>query len=368
MKDWTNLLGYCFDDYKSYIIDGRNKTPEEWVVYLKFRFLLFLCAFWVYLYIMFCFLYRKVTRGRVCDNSTQTLQLIVSICVFIYTLVWTTVSLFLIVGVDRESQVLLVLIGWEFGYVLEGTCPYFCTLLLATYRFFSICRPVFDFYRAISSRRLWISFLSYLTLTIILSVLKKLIGCHVFFSLNTTVYTLFALFWYAIVYCGAPLLGLMLITYFHARTSVRLHYSYKAEKQSLMANRSELMSLTESSGSSEHRAQIQRAEEMLLEEKKFLVSLHTYISVVTPALILRTSIVQVNELFLLLNGSYLFSQMPPWANIIEILIFVYIHFLFLLEFFFLLQINPSFGLFLRYPFRDLKLFFHRLTSKDPPSA
>ena len=356
MAHWENLLGFCAADYEPYS-GGFFHFPPIWQFWLIMRLLCFVPGFFIYLYVMLCFLFRKVSRGLFCGDQALTLFLIVSICVFIYASLWLAVSLALIIGIVQEHSHLQYLLfwAWDFSYLLEGTCPLFCTLILAMFRFYSICRPVRELCTKVSCRKLWESLVVYFSLLFISSIPKKVIGCRevLSISIDSQSYAAFGIVYYTMFFCIVPLVCLIFISFFHYKTTNHLRSGYNRELRTLLGSKTSLFELKRLNEPKSSRKRTS-TEETLREERKQLKMVQTYISLVTPALFMKAATLQVNELYTIITGHYFWSAAPHWFKVVELILLLYVDILFMLEFVFFLLTDPQFRQCLSAPFKDSK--------------
>ncbi len=312
-----------------------------------------------YLFILFCFLYRKLSRGVFCGNPAQTLFLLISLSILITVILRLTFWAFLLTGREGSPNVSTALF-WalhDFKTMIAYTCPVLCTLVLAGYRYLSICGQVRQYVRMMSSAKLCGYFSIYWLLVFISVIIRKILRCSVLSTeFSDNFYEIFGLVWYLTLPVFSWLLQLALITVLHYKTAKRLRQDYRHEKQCLLNTRVHLLESWLSNEDEVILTEDKIDKAVLKEEKSYLFTVQAYVTIVTPALYLRFFLVQWFVFSLGVTKEWGFASRLAWVPLA--LASLYVDILFLLEFIFFMHTNAEFKLCLIYPFRDLKRFWN----------
>ncbi len=298
---------------------------------------------------------RRVTRGDLFTNSAQTLFFIVSLSAllvascrfFTFLIVFSGLQ-----GSESKSKVLFWMAD-DVRSMVDYTCPLFCTLILALYRYFSICRSARAYYRNTSSSKLWIYFAAYWSIVFVIPIVKKLFFCKMIpLNLNSNISDIIGIGWYLLCIVLLPVTCLIVITTLHLKTTRRLRLEFIYERASLLNS----LGVTCSSSSSNRQTGRDTLDRILLrEESRYLFTIRAYVRLVTPALFLRFVIAQLHIVHLVATDKWFFSTVA--FQLCEALLLFYIDLLFFSEFAFFIHTNEELKLCLKYPFRDLKQFW-----------
>ena len=236
---WGVLTGYCFPSLLNF-----DSFDLYFQINYSVLFILYSLALLTYCYIICCFLYRKLSRGDFCENSAQTVFCIISLCIMLCATCQVVVLIFRFCSVHLDTaQKSFVWTIFSFGELLSDMGPYFCTLLLALYRFCSTCNPVRDM-RHVSSFRLWIYFLVFMVASILVVFVQKMFICdplHLYKDKLNSIHDYFGVFRFIAFDLIIPLLGLITITSLHYKAINQLKSSYFWERQTLLDARPELL-------------------------------------------------------------------------------------------------------------------------------
>ena len=358
---WGLLIDNCLKKFPSF--KDRHWLDKSEVCSSS---VILLLGMFVYSYIIFCFIYRKLTRGSFCQNHAQALFFIISLCLVTYTASRTALNVFRVTGLQGyKTQTLAFWTLSDFCEWLDETCPYFCTLLLALYRFCIICNPSRDMKYA-KSPRLWLYFVAYCITSAGFIAAKKVLGCNPFrINLFKAVAIQYwsGLFWYILVDVVLPVVFLTVITIFHYKATKELRSAYLWERKSLLNNANQHL-LESAYFLPRHSAglRVRTEENCLKEERHYLFIIQFYVSIVTPALLLRLI---VKSLFIWDDLLLIYRLSIGWIVILKYILYDLLTVLFVLEFVFFIHTNYEFRLCLIYPMRDLRgVFKNKLNEQN----
>ncbi len=364
------LIGKCLPDMSP--VGHMALKPKVWN---WSRFLIFLFGSLVHLFILFCFVYRKVTRGVFFANRGLTLIFTVSFSVLICCLANTALYLLMFVEYSSPNPNDTLHFFYWFLYclcwVVQVTCPYFCTLSIATFRFIATCRPIRDYVQHLKASKMRVAFVLYWLLVAFLMLLRTVLGCD---SLQLGFSTVFRQTMGVLQYVTRDLLihivSLLTITLLHYNTTKRLKCSYDEERHHLIstAKREERAAgVTHGEEQERHEQITKMAQKALAAERNFLVSIQIYVTLVTPALYLRFFMEQIGIGVYVCIGFYL-SDSTIFYIIFSILL-SYLDLLFVLEFLFFILTNEEFRVCVMNPLRGFRRCFkpttHSLDTMDP---
>ena len=321
---------------------------------LGYNFLVAILAFFLYCYILLCYCY----RSRLGSILNQGQWLIVGVCCGVLTSCCSTITSNVfrrwvhVTSTENKEIFSSVLFSIHFHFGVNNS--FFLTTLLSAYRYYCICKPVVDYIRVFSSKRIRNYILLYLLSGVFMVCLKEgfrylnsnscstIVFCVVYFSLLNIYY----------------LICLFATTYFHVKASSKLGGNIRRERKILRKNPGTYFD----NSSDEFRYQyssraeyyISREQETFREEIHYLKTIRIYAIVFTPILALKYIFWLILSYNGLVHDTY-FS--PDTFGVIsgkfDLIIYALLDTLLKMNFVFFLQVNEDFKLRLLRPWRFL---------------
>ena len=324
---------------------------------LFFDLLTAIFALFLYSYILLCFCCRPKGSSL---KPGQWLK--IGVCFGVITICCSTIicELFLRFFHLLKPEKLKIIVGsilFSTHSHFTISTSFFLPALLSAYRYYCICKPMKQYLKVFSSRRIRNYFLGYFLTSTLMIILKE---CILRFIVNSCIIlsfcaTSFALNNFFYISC------LLSTVYFNIKASKKLQGKISRERELLRRNFS--LYFDPSSDWSEHqissRAEFYRSceNETFKEEIHYLKSIRFYAMIFTPILILRYLfwiIISVNGL---IYDTYFPATMYGQIVVdVDLIIFVSLGTLLKLTFVFFAQVNEDFKLRVLQPLKKIGLF------------